>query len=236
MPDKEIKLVEIARDVRMGMDDAALMEKYGLSSIGLEALYAKLVNKGLLREDRRRLQAPGPRKINSKELLRDIQSGMGKADLIEKYGISSQTLQRVCKKLLDSRALPDRYSDWDFPLQSTTVVQENIRRLQRHFVDFDLPVYEESQPEVLGKVRDITEEGVGIRGIEAQVDESKRLVILGDIFGEIAPFELQARCRWIRRLEPDGELVSGFQFTKITDYALQELRKLIQLITLRAGH
>ena len=82
MPDKDPKLREIARDVRQGMDDAALMEKYGLSSTGLETLYAKLVHTGLLRQDRSRLQAPGPKKINSRELLQDIQSGMGKADLI----------------------------------------------------------------------------------------------------------------------------------------------------------
>ena len=47
-----------------------------------------------------------------------------------------------------------------------------------------------------GFVRDISEEGVGVAGIEAKVGDLKTLVILGDEFGEFSSFEFEAYCRW----------------------------------------
>lgn len=43
-----IQARDIVRDVRSGMTDTELMEKYGLSAKGLESAYTKLVNSGLM--------------------------------------------------------------------------------------------------------------------------------------------------------------------------------------------
>jgi hypothetical protein len=59
-------------------------------------------------------------------------------------------------------------------------------------------------------VRDISENGIGVTGINAQIDETKSLAVVGDEFGEIAPFEFEAQCRWARQLEPDGAICAGF--------------------------
>lgn len=234
MPE-ESRLGDVTRDIITGMDDTALMEKYQLTSKGLEELYVQLVKAGLLRREFKSLKTPRTRKIKSRQFLKDVQSGMSKPALMEKYGISSRTLQRLCKKLLEARALPHEHSEWELGMESTTMVQENIRKVQRNYVDFDLPVYEENDPEIHGKVRDITEEGVGILGLETGVDQVKKLVILGDFFGEVAPFEFEATCRWAKRIGPLGELRAGFQITFISEPDLRELRKLIHLIMLRGG-
>jgi len=46
-----INAQESARDIRLGMNDAALMEKYRLSSRGLRTLFDKLVYAGLISDD-----------------------------------------------------------------------------------------------------------------------------------------------------------------------------------------
>ncbi|MBI4965009.1 MAG: YIP1 family protein [Desulfomonile tiedjei] len=43
----------------------------------------------------------GKQKISAKELLKDIKSGMGDTDLMEKYGLSSKGLESAFKKLLE---------------------------------------------------------------------------------------------------------------------------------------
>lgn len=235
MLDEKISLREVATDIVKGMDDTQLMEKYGLSSKALQDLFVKLVDKGLLRGDRAQRFGPRRRTIQVQEFLADIQSGMSKPDLLAKYGISSATLQRICKKLLNSRGVPEHVCDPELPLYTNTIVLENIRKVPRHYVDFDLPIYEETRPEIHGKVRDISEEGIGVRGLEVKAEDVKTLVILGDFFGEVAPFELEATCRWAGELGLNNELVAGFQIVRISEDDLRELRKLIELISLRGS-
>ncbi len=42
---------EAARDIRSGMDDAALMKKFGLSSKGLQSIFFKLMARGLITQE-----------------------------------------------------------------------------------------------------------------------------------------------------------------------------------------
>jgi hypothetical protein len=107
---------------------------------------------------------------------------------------------------------------------------DNVRSQERYYLDFDTLVYDEARPEIHGKVVDVTEEGVGLQGIEAHVDEIKTLVVLGDPFGESFPFEFRAICRWARRADDDTQ-TAGFQIVKIAPKDLEELRKLIRLVT-----
>ncbi len=114
--------------------------------------------------------------------------------------------------------------------QYATLAQDNIRDLFRHDIDFELPVYEASQPDILGKIRDITLEGVGLTGVKARVGEVKRFVTLGDDFGAVRPFEFEAKCRWFKRGTVERDYVSGYQITNISEEDLQELEELIRVI------
>ncbi len=50
MPKKTINAKEILADIKGGMDDSALMEKYQLSEKGLQSLFKKLVDAGVLKQ------------------------------------------------------------------------------------------------------------------------------------------------------------------------------------------
>ena len=63
------------------------MNKYELSAKGLQSLFEQLGNIGLVR------------RLNARELLEDIRSGVGQDGLIEKYQLSENGLQRLFEEL-----------------------------------------------------------------------------------------------------------------------------------------
>lgn len=233
MAQRQVSAREVLKDVRAGMDDARLMEKYRLSSTGLQSLFQQLVEAGLLRREGTGYALPGRRKLPAGSIIKDIRSGMSSAELMEKYNLTEKSLQRVCRELLAARALGPKELQTEISFQATMVMRTNIRELQRYQVDFDLPIYEAGSPEIQGKVRDITEKGIGLVGIESEQYETKTLVILGDYFGEISPFEFRADCRWSQRRPPGGECFAGFRITEISNENLRELQRLLQLVALR---
>jgi hypothetical protein len=92
-------------------------------------------------------------------------------------------------------------------------------------------IREVGKPGTRYQVRDISENGIGIIGIKARIDEMKSLAVVGDEFGEIAPFEFEAQCRWARELKPDETNCAGFRITAINEQDLLRLREFIQGFT-----
>ncbi|HMK37075.1 MAG TPA: PilZ domain-containing protein [Desulfomonilaceae bacterium] len=224
MAARRVRAKEVLQDIRSGMDDPALMEKYHLTPQGLQKLFKDLVGAGLW---------PERRHVNAKDVLRDIRSGVGRTELMEKHGLSFRGLQALVTLLVDAGVVKRNELYGELRLADDTVVPAEIRAFERYYLDFETPVYESGSPELCGKVLDITEVGVGLTGIEAEVNEIKRLVVLGDPFGEAAPFEFNAKCRWTSR-EKDGACIAGFQITDIAENDLEELRKLINLVMFSA--
>jgi rubrerythrin len=112
-----------ARDnIRSGMSDSALMARFKLSPKGLQSLLKKLVNVGAISKAELVLLLPEfmksatisadgnssavqesagtGKKVNAYEAARDIRSGMSNADLMKKYGISSNGLEDLFEQLV----------------------------------------------------------------------------------------------------------------------------------------
>jgi uncharacterized protein (DUF433 family) len=77
----EAKLV--LRDIKAGIADVAIMEKYGLSAIGLKSLFRKLAEMGLIRH------------LDAREVISDLRSGMSDTELMFKYNLSDKGLQKL---------------------------------------------------------------------------------------------------------------------------------------------
>jgi len=208
------------------MDETAIQKKYNLSNKGLESLYGKLIEAGLFGGNVDTVL----RRLNIVQILSDIRAGMGRSDLMKKYDLSAEMLQRVGKKLLEARG--NRSVDDD----PETIIEEpadfiTTSEFVRHEVDLEIPIYDATRPEVQGTVRDISEEGVSIAGLEANVGEVKTLVILTDEFSQFAAFEFEGYCRWCFTDPAEGTSLTGFAITKISAEDLLELRKLVRIIT-----
>ncbi len=226
MVSRKVSQKEIIQDIRAGMDDAAIRKKYNLSPRGLQTLYNRLIEAGLLGKDFNTRS----RTLNLLNILADIRSGMTRSDLLEKYTLTDKTLRQVVQKLL---AAEGKRSAFDGP---ETVIEEPgdflaTAEFVRHEVDFDLPVYEAYRPEIVGRVRDVSEEGISVTGIEASRGDFKNLVVLADDLGQFSSFEFEGYCRWAFTDSVDRVCVAGFAIEKISISDAQELEKLVHVVT-----
>ncbi len=221
---RRINAREVMEDVKRGLGNAALKKKYNISDQGLVNLFAKLREAGFMKGDE------DNRTVFAKDLLDDIRGGMGKSGLMEKHGLSQPALQGLVTLLLDADQIKrqDLYGELA-SLAGDTVHPEAFRTQVRYYLDFETLIYDARHPEIHGKLINITEEGIGVQGLEAAIDEVKRFVVLGDPFGEAAPFELEAKCRWTRLDEDTGVLAAGFQITEMSEQDREELQNLIKL-------
>ncbi len=144
VPKPQVKAANAVRDIRADMSDAALMEKYGLSSKGLESLFRKLVKAGEIMQaelDQRLLDTQSSHyvdldepvrpsaakcRIKAAEAIDDIRSGMSDAALMKKYAISIRGLDSLFKKLVLSGKIEQAELD-----RRAFVSQ------QSHFVDLE---------------------------------------------------------------------------------------------------
>jgi uncharacterized protein (DUF433 family) len=144
VPKPRVKAADAVRDIRSGMSDAVLMEKYELSSKGLESLFRKLVKAGEIMEaelDQRLLWShsshyvdldvpvqPSDAKcrIKATDAIRDIRAGMNDAAIMKKYDISVKGLSSLFRKLV----MADK-------IEQAELDRRHIVSQQSHFVDLD---------------------------------------------------------------------------------------------------
>jgi len=170
------------------------------------------------------------REIIAREVLDDIRRGMSRFGLREKYLLSAPALEELLDVLMDVRAVSDDELIGELYFKPNAISEKSRRGCRRLRVPFETPVYDRSCPEIQGRVCDISDSGAGFTGIEAQVDEVRQLVILGDPFGEVNPIEFEAICRWATAGDRRGDYLTGFQITRIPEESLRELQRFLQLI------
>jgi hypothetical protein len=137
---------------------------------------------------------------------------------MEKYKLSSRGLQRVFNKLVDSGSamaadLSGRSMSYD-----DSVTLKKVRVSIRALPILSISIYESTNPEIIGRIRDLSEVGVGVRGLVAEVGELKNLVVVPDEFLDIEPFSFEAKCQWSRMGNKGKVCNAGFE---ITDFQRQ---------------
>ncbi len=265
----------IITDVKAGMSDLQLMEKYGLSPEGLRGFFQAFEGAVLRSRPTNRKVSSGGKVIQGKEIVEDICSGMTRWKLMEKYQLSYAELQQVVKIVLRQREriaariaedvrsgmtdseLTEKYQLSQTGLetalkhllkegflvsaeligrgglfQRAVSAEPERRQLARRSPALQVAVRDGGKPDRSGTVKDISERGLAVRGIEAQVGEVKTLAILGDDLGYVDPFEVEAQCRWVTRGGADEGLVAGFLIVTMSDEDLASLKMFIHLIDL----
>lgn len=231
MREREIKPREAVEDIRAGLDDQALMEKYKLTEKGLQYLFDELADLGFItREEHRDVKLP-KRKISAADFVDDIRSGMSQVAIMEKYALSSKGLVSAYQKLVSAGILQPEEVLENRDRVEIDVVEE-LRREPRCYLDFELPVIDVAASEIQGRVKDITVRGLGVIGIPAEVDEVKTFMVYHERFALIKPFLIEARCRWAKREGRNGHCTAGFEITNMSEDDLEQLRKLVKIISL----
>lgn len=231
MTERNLNAREVLKDVQAGMDRGTMLEKYKLSPTGLRKVLENLVEAGLLQKVDRHYVMPPAHRISTRRIVQDVGARMSPKDLMTKYLLSPQGLRKVLTKLIEAKVIEREYLGEDLEAHLKTVEPTESRELERYYLDFDLPIYAIGPTQVEGKVRDITEKGVGTIGVPAEVDEIKKLEIRHQKYVLIEPFSFQAKCRWVKQKGEEGEYVAGFEIVDISDTDVKELQYLLRLVT-----
>ncbi|HTY26369.1 MAG TPA: PilZ domain-containing protein [Desulfomonilaceae bacterium] len=211
---------EIVHDIRSGMTRWELMLKYGFSGEQLKKAFE------IIMEERRKVAI---------EIAEDVRSGMRDSGLMAKYQLSNSGLQKVCQNLLSEGLLESAdIEGLKSPSDNGTSLHHERRQISRRSPSLQITVCDRSNDSSRGIVKDITEKGLAVRGIEADIGELKTLSILGDDLGFVDPFELEAECRWVGSEGSAGHLVAGFQVVAISDEDLQKLQEFIDFLDFKS--
>lgn len=230
MSDLDSTVQSVFEDIRRGMNDKALMNKHKLSAEQLRCILAELDEGGFIVKIGEHYEIPCMRSITAGDIISDIRSGSNSFELMEKYGLTIQALANTVRLLIDGNHLSRADMAGRERLFQEVMDPGSAREHRRYYLDFELPIVEAARG-AKGRVRDLTDKGLGIIGIPALMNDVKTFSIHHDKFALIKPFSFEARCCWANQKQSDAECVAGFEIIDISPEDLDELQKLVRMVT-----
>jgi uncharacterized protein (DUF433 family) len=223
---------DFLRNVRMGMRDVDLMAKYKLSAKSLGNVFEQMESAGISICLEKSFANGSKNTVRINAVIRDIRSGLTKQELMEKYRLTPRGLSWVSMQLISSGAISWQEIYGKLCSSYPELTPDPARRSERRLLHFYVPIYADGEPEVVGSVRDISQHGIGAKGIQSEVGKTQTLTIPGDSFGEVGRLSFDARCAWAGK-DLRGEHLSGFEITDFSVRSRQEFQLLIELSSLR---
>jgi uncharacterized protein (DUF433 family) len=172
------------------------------------------------------------RQINAKDIIDDLRSGNTDSELMEKYGLSSSALQAVCQKLVARHAISQSELYERSQLYRQRADEISARRSPRADLSIHVPIYD-LHASATGLLRDISETGLRVAGIEATVGQTKTFQIPIDTFMQADPLLVVTRCRWVKTKGKNRRYpVAGFEIMDLSDKDRKSIREFIKLLLL----
>ncbi len=175
-------------------------------------------------------------KINPKRILSDIRARASDFELMAKYQLSPEQLDRLLERLAESgmlrrEELEERGGFFDDPAN-----RSRTRRLARSYLWRPLVIEDLKDPSNRGLVTDLSVMGFRTRGIRADIGDEKTFAILSNELKGGKPINLNAACRWSMKEDADRNLwAAGFQIIHISDDDLEWIRRIIAHNSLSGG-
>lgn len=172
------------------------------------------------------------RQINGRSVINDLRSGMTDWELQMKYRLSDNGLHTIFEKLVAYKAI-DRSELCEMsPFYKATTDLTRARKYRRIDLNLAVPIYDVGASST-GILRDISENGLRVAGIEASVDQTKAFQIPIDMFMQTDPILIIAKCKWIKTKGKIRKyLVSGFEIVDQSETDSKTLRNFIKLLVL----
>lgn len=169
--------------------------------------------------------------IKVNHFINDIRSGMSDIDLMGTYGLSAKGLQGTFRKLVEGNFIGQAELDRRAAPYWDTADLQNMRLFPRCYPALSVTVRDLTNPASKGLVTDITERGVGTRGLVAKADETRILELNPEELEDMSLLTVEVRCRWGKLDRTTGSYMAGFEISRISDESLRRLNKLIQEMT-----
>jgi hypothetical protein len=213
---RKIKAREMVSDIRSGLTTSQLMAKYHMSEKGISNAIEQIL---------------GERANIARMMVADIRSGMNETDLMAKYQLTSNGLAIAMRVLTDEGFMNSEDTE-RLEQRIFSVDYSERREAPRRNVPLTVPVLDTLNVGNKGRVKDVTEKGFSVIGVEATVGQVKRLAVMGDDLGALDPFEVKAECRWVKTGPGSEPPVAGFQITQISARDLECLKDFVRSVEL----
>ena len=177
------------------------------------------------------------RKISATQVVRDIRSGITQEELQEKYKIALHRVEKLFKRLVAANAVTESELAERYPSYKEAIAGINQSRNRRVLLPFELIVYDITTSSI-GLLRDISETGLRVAGINCNVGGERTFQLSVDIFMEADPVLIVAKCQWVKvRGKTTKHATAGFEITDISDDDRMVLKTFVELLSvLKSDH
>jgi len=155
------------------------------------------------------------RSIKARDIINDIRGGMNVSAIMTKYRLTIKGLRTAFQQLVQGSALSKEELNDLKSLRDAAV--KGLRQLQRYPIKSPIKIFDGGDPFKGGVVKDISEKGVCIQGIEGHVGDVKNFIIRLGSLGAGSTIVFEARCRWVKKGMTSGKTeLAGFEITDIS--------------------
>jgi hypothetical protein len=164
------------------------------------------------------------------QIVDDIRSGLSDEEIIDKHGFPSKAYKKILKVLVLRGAIPHEDLYRDSAMYRDIVDIFASRRTRRIPVPLGVRVFEDKTHQK-GFLRDISEIGLRVAGINAKLGEIMHLRMPLEEFSWDRPIEFQAVCRWGKiKGKKRKYIVSGFEIVEISSEIKTKYMNFIELL------
>ncbi len=155
------------------------------------------------------------RRIKAKDVIHDIRSGMNVSDLMVKYRFTINGMRKAFQLLVKGGAMSTDELNKLKSLHGVSV--QGLRQFPRYPVKLPMKIFDGGDPFKGGVIRDVSEKGVCVQGIEAEIGEVKNFIVRMGPFGANTTIVFEARCCWFQRnMTSHKASLAGFEITDIS--------------------
>jgi hypothetical protein len=153
-------------------------------------------------------------------------------DLMDKYNLSAKSLQKIMRRLVESRVIEHDELYASSPAYKDTVDITHLRLQEREEVTMPLPILSTNEME-RGLVRDISPNGLRTAGIRVQSGAKRTFNLPVDHFIMAEPIVFEAECKWSKNRGTDvNYVVAGWEITGISEKAREDLLRFVKVLRL----
>ena len=131
-------------------------------------MFEELDRAGLLKHCAQPDNTPAKITVNINQVAAEIIGGLGRGQLMEKFRLTSRALRWVCMELVGNGLLSWRELYEKLSSDSEGLVLDKPRESRRYTLGFDVEIHEAGHSEAPGKVRDVTQRGIGVSGMRGK--------------------------------------------------------------------
>ncbi|MCL4540294.1 MAG: PilZ domain-containing protein [Bacteroidetes bacterium] len=177
------------------------------------------------------------RQINGRYVIDDLRSGLTDRELQIKYCLSANSLCRIFEKLVDRGTMSHSELSERSPLYSLRTSYKESRTYPRADLAVNVPIYDLSTGSA-GILRDISERGFRVAGIDARVGRTSTFQVPVDTFLRADPLLMVAECKWAKTRRKIKEyVVAGFEIIDLSMQDSNTLQDFMSVLLLsESGH